>query len=253
MPDFETRPATLMFETLRHSRAEATVAISLYQLRHCILSALNSVYRQDLEDLDLIVVDDGSTDGGERLVLDWLNAHNDRFGRCVLVQHAQNEGLAPCRNLGVAAATTDYVFILDADNELYPRCIGVCLGAAKSSHADAVYPIQEVFGEQTGLTNTALWNPQTLRTGNDIDAMALVAHAAWRRVGGYRQMPVMGWEDYDFWLKCAEANLIVVQVPEILARYRHRSTSMLRTITNRPGAIALLREDLKRHHPSVEL
>jgi GT2 family glycosyltransferase len=100
---------------------------------------------------------------------------------------------------------------------------------------------------------TDLWNVEKLRLANYIDAMALVRRAAWARVGGYRRMPVTGWEDYDFWLKFAEAGLELVRVPEILCRYRHHGTSMLRTVTNSSATLKALHDDMYRHHPGVRI
>ena len=83
--------------------------------------------------------------------------------------------------------------------------------------------------------------------------MALVARAAWQQVGGYRRMETAGWEDYDFWLKFAEAGFDVVRVPEILCRYRQHGGSMLRSVTNQPATIDALHADMRLHHPAVRL
>ena len=88
--------------------------------------------------------------------------------------------------------------------------------------------------------------PWVLQRGNYIDAMALISKDTWERVGGYRSMPVAGWEDYDLWLKFAEAGFNMIQVPEILGRYRYAASSMLQSITNRPETLAALHGNL--HH-----
>jgi GT2 family glycosyltransferase len=230
-----------------------TVAVTLYNYKDLILEALDTVVAQDLVEIDLVVVDDGSADGGEGRVLDWLRSNAHRFGRAILLRHTRNGGLAAARNQGFATASTRYVFVLDADNHLYPRCLTACLTAARGHDADMVYTILEVFGEDPGVMGTDVWNPIALQGVNYIDAMALVARAAWQKVGGYRRMKTTGWEDYDFWLKFAEAGLDVVRVPEILCRYRQHDASMLRSVTNRPATIDALHADMRLHHPSIRL
>jgi GT2 family glycosyltransferase len=251
MLDIITPPCSVQFESIRHPDSRVTVVVTLYNYADVVIEALDSVHAQDLEDLDLIVVDDRSTDGGEQGVLTWLRAQSDRFGRAVLVRHTDNQGLAAARNQGFALAATPFVFVLDADNQLYSRCLTACLGTAEANDADAVYTLLEIFGDSQGVMGTDLWDPAALQVVNYIDAMALIRRAAWQQVGGYRRMPATGWEDYDLWHKFAEAGLEALRVPEILCRYRKRDTSMLRSVTNRRGAIESIHEDMRLHHPAL--
>ena len=253
MLDIPTAPAAVLFESIRRAPSRVTVAVTLYDYKDVVLEALDSVAGQDLEDVDLVVVDDKSTDGGEQTVLDWLESNNERFGRVLLMRHTENQGLAAARNQAFAAAATRYVFVLDADNQLYPRCLQTCVNTGEANNADMVYTILEVFGEHQGLMGTDIWDPVALQAANYIDAMALVARSAWRQVGGYRRMETTGWEDYDFWLKFAEAGLDVVHIPEILCRYRQHGGSMLRTVTNQADTVDALHADMRLHHPSVRL
>jgi glycosyltransferase involved in cell wall biosynthesis len=251
MLDVVTPPSIVLFESVRHPNSKVTVAVTLFNYADVVVEALDSVRAQDLKDIDLVIVDDCSSDGGEQRVLDWLDAHQDRFGRSILVRHSDNQGLAAGRNQGFGLAATPFVFVLDADNTLYPRCLAACLAAAQANSADAIYTILEVFGDSEGVIGTDLWDPVALRGTNYIDAMALIRRMAWQQVGGYRRMPANGWEDYDFWHKFAEAGLEALRVPEILCRYRKRETSMLRSVTNQPTTIESLHEDMRLHHPGV--
>jgi glycosyltransferase involved in cell wall biosynthesis len=253
MIDVSTAACSVLFESIHHVTSRVTVAVTLHDYGKFVSDALDSVRTQGLGDLDLIVVDDFSRDGGERLVLNWLQSNHHRFGRAMLLRHTKNEGLAAARNLGFATAATPYVFVLDADNQLYPRCLTACVDTAETNQADMVYTILEVFGERQGIMGTDVWDPVTLLEGNYIDAMALISRSGWEQVGGYRRMAIPGWEDYDFWLKFVEAGLDALHVPEILCRYRQHSGSMLRCVTNRPATVDTVHADMRLHHPSVRL
>lgn len=239
-----------IYSATKHDFSRLTVCISLYRYQEFITEALNSVHEQDIEHLDLVVVEDRSPDASLNIALDWLKSFGRRFGRCVLIQHDVNAGLPGARNTGFLNAKTPYVFVLDADNQLYPRCVRRCYEIAEENQCEAVFPIIECFGETRGLQSTDLWNAEKFKKGNYIDAMALISRDAWVRVDGYSRM-LKGWEDYDLWLKFVEKGFKGVHVPEVLARYRVHAQSMLRTVTNIEHNLKDLKADLKSRHPWV--
>ena len=213
--------------------ARVTVAISLYNYRDRIVGCLDSVKAQTARDIELVVVDDDSHDDGCDVVRRWLEATGERFGRYMLLRHRSNRGLAAARNTAFAQARAPYVFVLDADNTIYSRCVQQLAGSLERCGASFAYCYVERFGDAVGLHNVRAWNPKTLRFGNTIDAMVLLRKTVWEAVGGYStDMPVMGWEDFDLWFKIARLGGWGVQIPEILARYDVHSDSMITTVTN---------------------
>jgi len=166
------------------------------------------------------------------IVSDWLSENGSRFNNYQLARHPVNSGLAGARNSGFHHARTEFVFILDADNTLYPRCLERLLAALRHCNASFAYCYLEKFGQKSLLQNTNAWNPDALQHGNVIDAMVLLRRSVWEEVGGYSKMEVMGWEDFDFWFKIARRKGWGVLVPEILARYRVHRKSMLKKVTN---------------------
>ena len=226
----------------------ATVAVSLYNYEGCISECLLSAESQTLQRLDLVVVDDHSTDHSAEVATVWLRAHLDRFDRALIARSRHNRGLAGTRNTAFALARTEYVFVLDADNTLYPRCLERLCAALRNCSASFAYCYLEKFGDTTALLNTKAWDPANLRNGNSIDAMVLHRRKFLDQVGGYSEdMPVMGWEDFDLWFKIARAGGWGVLVPEILARYRVHRSSLLNVVTN-PNT-AKLWSYLRSRHP----
>jgi GT2 family glycosyltransferase/glycosyltransferase involved in cell wall biosynthesis len=224
-------PHTVLCETDTLDRAEVTVIIPLYNYAHYIIEALESVRSQSLEKLDLIVVDDMSTDDSASVARLWMETHAERFNRALLVQPLENSGLALSRNLGFTHAETPFVLPLDADNQLLPNCVERCLEVLRNSNAAFAYPHIRRFGLADDVMGEFEYDPVRFVSGNYIDAMALVRKAAWARVGGYDHIQG-GWEDYDFWAKLAEQGLWGQSIPEILAKYRVHNQSMIQTQTN---------------------
>jgi O-antigen biosynthesis protein len=226
--------------------------IPLYNYENYVKEALDSVRQQTLSDLDLVIVDDCSTDASMNVAKGWVEKWSRRFNRAVLVRNASNSGLALARNIGFARAETPYVLPLDADNLLMPACAESCLDAIEDSHAAFVFPQIETFGARKETIGCFNFDPARFVGGNYIGAMALIRKAAWAAVGGYEPIP-FGWEDYDFWCKCVEYGLWGSHVPELLAKYRVHDHSMLAKVTDVPVKKAKLMEVVEKRHPWLRL
>src|SRR5215471_5219227 len=206
-----------------------SIVVTLYNYEKYIENALQSVFEQTHENLELIVIDDASTDRSPSVAVKWLQENNERFSQTKLISHVRNAGLAQARNTGFDRASNECVFVLDADDEIYPTAISRLLAACLSADAQAAYSQIEIFGAARGIIGGP-WRPSGFEKGNYVAATALIRKSAWSAVGGYTQpAEIQGWEDYDLWCKFVEHNLRGEFVPELLCRYRIHKSSMLRT------------------------
>ena len=248
VPDHE-----VLFERDMLGTAQVTVIIPLYNYAGHVVEALDSVREQTAAAIDLVVVDDCSTDNSAEVALAWMQAHSLRFNRIVLLRNLKNSGLAFTRNVGFANADTAYVLPLDADNRLAPRAIDHLLERLKVSSAAFAYPLSREFGDvETAADRPPLgitpFDPGRFLNANFIDAMALVRRSAWAAVGGYDHIR-FGWEDYDFWCKLVEQGMFGEQVAEVLAEYRVHRGSMLRSETDLENNKRLLIANIQERHP----
>lgn len=228
-----------------------SVAVSLFNYARFLPDCLGSVAAQRHRDLELIVVDDASNEDDSLAVArEWLAANADRFARVLLLRHLRNQGLAQSRNTAFGYARGANVFVLDADNMLYPRAIARLHAVLRAEPFDAAYTQLEYFGAKRQLGLSDVFEREQFRTGNYVDAMALVSKRAWRQVGGYTHLEG-GWEDYDFWCKFIEHGLDAAYVPEILCRYRVHEGSMLHTEHRQRFEELAVRMTLR--HPWLEI
>ena len=238
--------------------ARAAVVVSLYNYADRIEEALNSVAVQTEAALELVVVDDASSDDGAEVVRAWMQAHHTRFGRCLLLRHRCNAGLAAARNTAFNAAHSAWCFVLDADNLLFPAAVATCMNLAEQADAAVavVHPLLAVEveagrpDEERSLVGFGSWQKAKFKAGNYVDAMALIRREAWQQVGGYTHIEG-GWEDFDFWCKLVEARFHGLQCPQILAAYRSHASSMTAHSTRRlqrPLSITL-----QNRHPWLAL
>ncbi|MCH8539412.1 MAG: glycosyltransferase [Opitutales bacterium] len=249
-----TSPVRTLFSSKRHLNSRVTVVLPLYNYRQFVIEALESVKAQTLTDLDLILVDDCSTDDPVPVVSSWLEENQSRFGATKFLQNTRNQKVGITRNNGFDHAETEFIFPLDPDNTLLPECLEKCLQGIENSGSAMAYTGIEFFGDDQAQIENVDWNPHFLATRNFIDAMALIRKDVWVALGGYASaQELLGWEDFDFWCRLAEAGLPGHRIPKLLCRYRVHHKSMLRTVHKDEEFLRILYEKIEEHHPWVDL
>jgi len=211
------------------SARQLTVVIPLYNHGEEVVDALHSLEASLFTEWEAVVIDDASTDGGGDVVADWIESH--QYLACRLVRHEINRGLPAARNTGIAQARSELLLMLDADNQLRRIAMGRLLEAlAADPGASFAYGIVEQFSADgpRGLLSVHGWDPQRLRVGNYIDALALIRREALLALEGYSyDQRLYGWEDYDLWVRMAESGRRGAFVPEMLSRYLVGHSSMI--------------------------
>jgi Glycosyl transferase family 2 len=217
----------------RVSSPRVSVIITVFNYASLVGSAIRSVAASDFTDYEIVIIDDASTDDSGSSIRTALRAVP--WVAATVVTRSRNQGLASARNLGVEMAQGEFVFILDADNMVYPNALGT-LTSALDDNEDAAFAYGII--EQLGMNGPSTlmsyleWDPARLRYGNFIDAMAMMRRSALLEVGGYlSDSRVYGWEDFALWCAFADKGLRGVRAPEVVARYRMALHSMI-ALTN---------------------
>ncbi|MBW3093265.1 DUF4422 domain-containing protein [Bifidobacterium sp. 82T10] len=120
-----------------------SVIIAAYNVEPYIGACLDSVCTQTLRDIDIVVVDDASTDGTAAILADAAR-HDDRIR---VITHDRNQGLHLTRATGVAAASGQYAFFLDGDDDLAPTMCEELYANLAGSPVDILHFGLTVLGE----------------------------------------------------------------------------------------------------------
>lgn len=112
---------------------KCSVIIPAYNIRDYIGKCLDSVLAQTLTDFEIIVIDDGSTDGTAEI----LDAYAEKDLR-ILVIHKENGGVSKARNIGIALAQGEYIFFFDGDDFMEPETMEELYQEAVKKQADTV-------------------------------------------------------------------------------------------------------------------
>jgi glycosyltransferase involved in cell wall biosynthesis len=214
-----------------------SVVITLYNyarfIEECVTS-VSAASRKFAEDLEVIIVNDASTDHSLAQALRCAK----KFDLPIrIVDKKWNTGLADARNVGVRLARGPYVFILDADNLVYPDAFTQLFEVISQGNYSAAFSLlcrfEETPANPVGLLSYFDWDPQILVQYPYIDAMAMFRRESLLAEPGYdnelNQIGWFGWEDYEMWLRFAQNHHEVAFVPNILCLYRHHETSMINT------------------------
>ncbi len=222
-PDAVQRLTTPAFD---RAQPEISVIVPLYNYEAHVLDAIESVLASRDVALEVIVVEDASTDGSRATIERFIEENPEAPVGALL--RAANRGLSKARNLAIAEARSDRCFLLDADNSVYPDALRKLRDELDATGAAVAYCILEVFEGPPDLVSALPWNTRTLALGPYIDAMALIDRKAWEAVGGFREddSSIYGLEDYAFWLALADKGFEGAWVPEPLVRYRRHPGSM---------------------------
>lgn len=204
-----------------------SVVVPCFNSARFLLETVASVVAQTYGSIELVLVDDGSTDETEDLIRS-LVAEPGPFTIRACFQ--ANSGVAAARNRGVAAARGDFILPLDADDMIVSSMIADCVTVlTERPDISIAFTDREDFGELHGVYPSGTFELERLRYFNQLPYASLYRRAVWSDVGGYRSN-VDGFDDWDFWLAAALHGHRGQRVPVPHLRHRRHRGSYLGTL-----------------------
>lgn len=152
-----------------NSKGLVSVIIPVYNVERYLDECVQSVLRQTYQNLEIILVDDGSTDRSGEIC--------DRYAASygATVAHRSNGGQSDARNAGLALARGEYVYFLDSDDWIETHTIETLFRCAEESHADLVFFEANTFTDgMTVQTQQRYLRSRSYPTGSGADAFAML-------------------------------------------------------------------------------
>ena len=207
------------------SFSRVSVIIPCFNHGKYLDESIGSVLSQSFNDVEIIVVNDGSTDHETLNILALLD------GKGCRVLNTPNQGLAAARNTGIAACRGEFILPLDADDRISAGFVREAVRALDADPSVAiVYSRVCFFGEADGVWKQPDFSVGRLLIENMIVASAVFRRDDWLSAGGYRPAMKEGWEDWDFWLALVERSAKVIRLDNETFYYRIRHDSMTRSL-----------------------
>lgn len=222
-----------------------SVIIPCYNYGKFVMDAVKSALDQTYRNIEIIIVNDGSTD-------EYTNELLANYSHpMVTVIVTSNQGLPMARNNGLKVAKGEFFVPLDADDKLDVTFVEKTLSlASQDPKIGVVYTDQSHFGKMRKLVKMQKFDIRTQLIANMVSVCSLIRRVAYNQVKqgngeGYRDNLRYGFEDWDLWLSMYELGWKFMHVSEPLLHYR-RHQSIMQAISN-PREKELMYQLVKNH------
>jgi len=243
---------------------QVSVIIPTYNNREYVGDAIDSVLSQSYKNIEIIIIDDGSSDGTEEFI-----SNKYKINTNVKYFFKENNGVSSARNTGIEKSSGDFIAFLDAD-DCYVENKTTCQVQylAKNKECMMVYSDMFIFNK-TETTNSSYHDKLKVKCPsgfifNDL----LLSHLIWTGTVMLRREvfdnvalfdeSLSTAEDYDLWLRISALHRIDY-IPKVLAGYRrgHDSltTNTKQSLNNyvKPNTITVIEKNILQHADIVDL
>lgn len=204
-----------------------SIIIPCYNYGQFVQEAIDSALNQTYSNIEVIVVNDGSTD---KLTNDFFNTYSHPKVKLV---NQQNQGLPMARNNAISASSGKFFIPLDADDKLDKTFIEKTMDVIQTNaNLGVVYTDQQFFGEENTIMPMKDFNFVDELVLNHVSVCSLINREVYNKVKekngfGYNPNMKYGYEDWDLWINIAELGYEFKCVHEPLFFYRKSKTSMM--------------------------
>lgn len=208
-----------------------SVIVPVYNTEKYLGEALDSVINQTMSDIEIICIDDCSTDNSLQILTKY--AQQDK--RIKIISHQQNLGCVATKNEGIKSAQGEYIYPFDSDDIIKPNTLEKLHNAIKNNLGDIISCDVTLFGKKN---KPLVLPPPTiydLANRNCIVNSSLFRKNDFLQLSGDGYDPYFknGLEDYDLWLNFVfKHNKRIYRIPEVLYFYRIKSSKESRNISS---------------------
>lgn len=226
--------------------SRVSVIIPSYNCAAFVANAVDSVLGQTMQDYEVIVVDDGSTDNTREVLRRYLEHPRFRY----LFQ--SNRGVSAAKNLGARASDAEYVAFLDADDTLAPEALELATAALDESGASwCLINIYKVNGERREVQRTNLPSEDPfygILKEDFIRRGIFFRRTGFRNVGMFDE-GLRTREDWDIGIRIFRLGMPFVYLNQPLCTYVWREGSL--TTGNQSRLLADTEKVLRKHHKAL--
>jgi glycosyltransferase involved in cell wall biosynthesis len=210
-----------------------SVILPVYNAEKFLEESINSILGQTYTNLEVIIINDGSTDGSQSII----NSYSD--DRIVCIQQQQNKGLIASLNNAIHIAKGDFIVRMDADDIAFKNRIQLQVQYLIENPSIAIVAAHAIFFEEDINKPIANWEldlvtntPEEIKKALIWENCIIHSSVCMRKEIAKSLLydPAQkNYEDYDFWLRAIANHLNIAKINEPLLYYRVQSNSITQT------------------------
>jgi glycosyltransferase involved in cell wall biosynthesis len=217
-----------------------TIGVLSYNYAKYIIAALDSIISQTYKNIELIIVDDCSTDESQQLIEDWIKCH---AATCTYLKNKTNKGITNTSNKIVQLAKGKYITLFATDDIMLPERIekqvavleavgdeyGMCYTHCQFMDEQGVIISNEVFKDKYIIHEGSVLKEYTSRTFGFVTPTTLIRTAVYQTTGLYNENILI--EDYDFFLRLIACfKVAYCAYPGIIYRLKKESSAIFKKV-----------------------
>ncbi len=199
----------------KNNLPSVSIIMPTYNGERYIAEAIDSCLKQTFNNIELIILDDGSTDNTSNVVKEI----NDSRIRLISLNH--NSGLALALNQGFMCSIGDYLTWTSDDNTYEPEAIDIMVDyLEKDREVDFIYSNYYLIDEEDKEIKPIYVDfPYNLLEGNCIGPCFMYRRKVYEQIGDYNPKFFLA-EDYDYWIRIFKSGLKMMSIDKFLYKYR---------------------------------
>lgn len=202
-----------------------SVVIPCYNQGIYIEECLESVKQQTYSDIEIIIVNDGSTDSYTIEKLEEIKKRDES----ITIINTKNSGLSAARNTGIRNSHGYYILPLDGDDKIEKTYIEKCVRVFETQkNIDVVCCVTEFFGTRKGIFGLRDITIENMLKNNCLTCTSMFRKEDYDNTLGYSEDMKYGLEDWEFWLQMIEQDKKFYRIDEVLFFYRMKEASMIK-------------------------
>ena len=222
---------------------KVSIIIPCYNQGGYVADAINSALGQTYNDIEVVIVNDGSTDNSS----DIIKTFAEKYKNILFFDEKENKGVIYARNMAIEAAIGEYILPLDADDTIEPTYVEKAVKILDTNpHIGIVYCKARMFGSKNGYWDLGVFDKSRILYGNCVFVSALFRKSDFIKAGKYKDYMQYGCEDYDLWLSFIEQGMDAYRIDEVLFNYRQYDGGSRTTIASEK--FESIQENLIRNH-----
>ncbi len=217
------------------NKCKLSIVVAIYNLEEYLPRCLDALVNQTLQEIEILCVDDGSTDSAPQIVDEYAK----KYPKKIKAFHKENGGEFTSRNYGLERATGEYITFVDVDDYVELDWAEKLYTAAKENDADlAVCAFERIDLETNKVTSTDMtgFGKCTKQLNGNDDFVTFINPAPWNKIykreilKDLRFLPLRGFNDAMLLTECFTRINKITFIPDVLYHYYLRGNSQIHTV-----------------------